>query len=78
MKSAVAKKLEQQKAKEARAKAQLSKAKAESKKLHDEIMISLGEEVLKQLHTNDVELAFTEIKKQLRSSENLEGKDSGE
>lgn len=65
MNQSITKKLAQQKAKEERAKLQLSRAKAESKKIRDEIMISLGEEVLKQLHTDDVELAFNEVEKKL-------------
>ncbi|GAP00812.1 translation initiation factor IF-2 [Fructobacillus fructosus] len=61
MNQSITKKLAQQKAKEERAKLQLSRAKAESKKIRDEIMIFLGEDVLKQLHTDDVELAFNEV-----------------
>lgn len=65
MNQSITKKLAQQKAKEERAKLQLSRAKAESKKIRDEIMIFLGEDVLKQLHTDDVELAFNEVEKKL-------------
>lgn len=65
MNQSIVKKLKLQKEKEARAKLQFSKAKSEAKKLHDEVMISLGEEVLKQLGTKDIEFAFDEIVKQL-------------
>ncbi len=65
MNQSIVKKLKVQKEKEAKAQLQLTKAKSEAKKLHDEVMISLGEEVLKQLGTKDIESAFDEIGKQL-------------
>jgi hypothetical protein len=58
---ATLKKLRNQEEKEAKAKEQLQQAKADSKKLKQELLVGLAEELMKKLNTTDVQVAYDAI-----------------
>ncbi|MCK8627032.1 hypothetical protein [Fructobacillus cardui] len=55
------KKLRNQEEKEAKAKEQLQQAKADSKKLKQELLVGLAEELMEKLNTTDVQVAYDAI-----------------
>ncbi|KMK53662.1 hypothetical protein FEFB_05970 [Fructobacillus sp. EFB-N1] len=55
------KKLRNQEEKEAKAKEQLQQAKADSKKLKQELLVGLAEELMEKLNTTDVQVAHDAI-----------------